>query len=180
MTDEIVAKESSVALVRRKKKHFDLFQKWYANDGEWQKFDAPWEEMPKLDTARAWVNYLKNLGKEKSGKYRQLLIKHDGDYAGWLSIYDDGAHPEAKMIGIDICEDAKLNRGIGTRALKLGIQYIFRTYQCPSIGLVTWSFNPRMIHVAKKVGFSEVPREKKARLWNGQWIDRHVFMLKRR
>lgn len=164
-----------MALIRRRSDHFDLFQRWYANDGEWQRYDAPWEEIPEQDVEEARTKYLKSIEKEQAGKYGRLIIKYHGEYVGWVSIYDDGSHPDSKMVGIDICEDTKLNQGIGTRALKLCIGYIFREYRCHRIGLATWSFNKRMIHVARKVRFVEEGREREIHYWNGEWIDRCTF-----
>ena len=34
MIEEIIARDESVALVRRNSECFDLLQRWYANDGE--------------------------------------------------------------------------------------------------------------------------------------------------
>ena len=175
MIEEIIARDGSVALIRRRGDHFDLFQSWYANDGEWQRYDAPWEKSPEQEVEQARAKYLQSIEKQQAGKYGRLIIQHQGEYVGWVSIYDDVAHPGSKMVGIDICEDTKLNQGIGTRALKLCIGYVFRAYGCHRVGLTTWSFNERMIHVARKVGFVEEGRERKAHYWDGEWIDRCDF-----
>ncbi len=161
MIDEIIIQDESVALIRQRGDHFDMYRKWFANDGEWQRYDAPWEKRPDDDVEEARAKYLK-------------IIEHQDEYVGWVSIYgDDSSY--SKMVGIAICEDTKLNQGIGTRALKLCIEYIFRAYQCHRIGLDTWSFNKRMIHVARKVGFVEEGREREACCWNGEWIDMYSF-----
>jgi RimJ/RimL family protein N-acetyltransferase len=175
MSEEIIARDECVALIRRSSEHFDLFQGWYANDGEWQRYDAPWEDVRERDVEEARIKYLQAIEKEQAGKYGRLVIKVQDEYVGWVSIYDDAAHPGSKMVGIDICEDTRLNQGIGTRALKLCVGYVFRAYGCHRVGLTTWSFNERMIRVAGKVGFVEEGREKKAQFWNGEWLDRCDF-----
>jgi RimJ/RimL family protein N-acetyltransferase len=40
----------------------------------------------------------------------------------WLA--SDVDNPQACFVGIDICEDAYLNRGLGTEALQLWVDYI--------------------------------------------------------
>lgn len=179
MSEETIIRDETVSLVRRNSDHFDLFQRWYVNQGEWLRYDAPWEEIPNQDVEVAQARYLKRLEKEESGNYRQLIIKVDNSYIGWVSLYDD-APPYSLMVGIAICEDAKLNQGIGTRALKLFLSYVFRQYQCHRIGLVTWSFNQRMIAVAKKVGFIQEGHEREVRYWNEEWIDRFTFGILKR
>lgn len=46
--------------------------------------------------------------------------------------------------------------GIGGRVLKIWISEIFDQYpELEHIGLTTWSGNPRMIHLAQKLGFKK-------------------------
>lgn len=173
MIEEVITKDDKVSLIRRTKDHFELFRNWYVNKGEWHQYDAPWETRNNTDELNE--KYLKSIEMEKAGKYRGLLIKDTDGYLGWVSVYGYPAHPDSKYVGIDICENERLNKGIGTHALKLWITYVFSAYQCHRVGLVTWSFNARMIHVARKIGFIEEGKEREVHHWNGEWIDRYHF-----
>ncbi len=82
--------------------------------------------------------------------------------------------------GIDICEDEYLGRGIGTQALGLWVDYLFENSDVHRIGLDTWSFNQRMMHVAEKVGFVYEGAQRELREWQGERIDAvHYGMLRR-
>lgn len=46
--------------------------------------------------------------------------------------------------------------------------------------LETWPFNPRMMHIAEKVGFIYEGAERELRLWQDHWLDLvHYGMLRR-
>jgi RimJ/RimL family protein N-acetyltransferase len=98
---------------------------------------------------------------------------------GWVNRYTLEDAPDTLHVGIDICEDDCLNRGLGTEALGLWIDYLFAHTDTPRIGLETWSFNPRMIHVAEKVGL-ELERVKRHEIeWQGKAHDLWQFCLRR-
>ncbi len=87
---------------------------------------------------------------------------------GWVNRYGEQENPRVRYVGIDICEDAYLNRGLGTEALRLWIDHLFATSDVHKLGLETWSFNPRMIRVAEKVGFVYEGRQREVRQWQGE------------
>jgi len=82
-------------------------------------------------------------------------------------------------VGIDICEDKFHNCGMGTEALELWVDYLFGISEIHKLCLDTWSFNPRMIRVAEKVGFISEGRQCEMRLWQGEWLDLHHFGILR-
>ena len=88
-------------------------------------------------------------------------------------------NPHVCFVGIDICEDAYLNRGLGTEALRLWVNHIFSTSDVHKIGLETWSFNPRMIRVAEKAGFVREGCQREIRQWQGEWLDLVQFGILR-
>jgi RimJ/RimL family protein N-acetyltransferase len=90
---------------------------------------------------------------------------------GWVSRHGEKDNPNVCYVGIDICEDAFLNRGLGTEALKLWADHLFSVSELHKMGLDTWSFNPRMIRVAEKVGFLYEGCQREMRHWNGEWLD---------
>lgn len=64
--------------------------------------------------------------------------------------------------------------------LKLEFDYLFANSDFKRIALGTWSFTPRMMIVAKKVGFTPEGAERELRQWQSQWIDLvHYGMLRR-
>jgi RimJ/RimL family protein N-acetyltransferase len=90
---------------------------------------------------------------------------------GWVSRYANDRFPNVWFVGINICEDAVLNRGLGTEALALWVDYLFANSSIHRLGLDTWSFNLRMMRVAEKVGFVYEGAQREMIEWQGRWLD---------
>jgi RimJ/RimL family protein N-acetyltransferase len=149
----------------------DHFVRW-CNQGEWRLFDAPWEgaaEEEKRD--REWFLQQLNGGDESWLNKRAVITTLDNIPLGWVSRYSEVKYPHVWFVGIDICEDSYLDRGLGTEALRLWVDHLFAVSDIHKLGLDTWSFNPRMIRVAEKVGFVYEGRQRKIRHWQGEWLD---------
>ena len=99
---------------------------------------------------------------------------------GWVIRYAKEDYPDVWYVGIDIYDDDCLNRGFGTEALGLWIDYLFSHSEVHRIGLETWSFNPRMKRVAEKVGLVYEGAERELREWQGQRLDFIRYGLLRR
>jgi RimJ/RimL family protein N-acetyltransferase len=154
----------------------DPFVRWLAH-GEWRLFDAPWEGFRTAMTPedekrnRTWFAQQLRRGDESWLGGRAVIATPESTPLGWVSRYGEKDNPNVCFVGIDICEDAYLNRGLGTEALKLWVGHLFGTLDLHKIGLDTWSFNPRMIRVAEKVGFVYEGRQREMRHWQGEWLD---------
>ncbi|TGD24825.1 N-acetyltransferase [Companilactobacillus suantsaicola] len=83
----------------------------------------------------------------------------DGDLAKWLDM------------GITIYDPEMWDKHIGGQALKLFITYLFKTYDIPHLGLTTWSGNPRMMHLATKIGLKQEACIRKVRFYEGKYYD---------
>jgi len=153
--------------------------RWMREEGTWKRMDAPWEqdedwreETRKVHEAR----FSEFLGCQDSPKMR-AVIEVDGDLIGWVNRYQEDKHSDACMIGIDICEDEMLGRGLGTAALRLWVDYLFSSGVFHRIGLATYSFNGAMQRLAGKLGFREEGRQREIHHWNGEWVDRVLYGL---
>jgi RimJ/RimL family protein N-acetyltransferase len=99
---------------------------------------------------------------------------------GWVNRYGEKRFPDTWMVGIDICEDDYLEKGLGTEALRLWVDYLFANSTVHRIGLDTWSFNPRMMRVAEKLGFALEGAQREVLQWQGEWLDFvHYGMLRK-
>ena len=112
-----------------------------------------------------------NAGDESWLGKRAVIAASDNIPCGWVSRYGEKKDPHICFLGIDICEDAYLNRGLGTEALRLWVDYLFKTSDKHKLNLETWSFNPRMIRSAEKAGFVIEGRLREMRLWQDEWLD---------
>jgi len=52
------------------------------------------------------------------------------------------------------------------------MDYLFSKRKYHKIGLDTYTFNEKMIYVAKKVGFIEEGIEREIRKWKSKWVNR--------
>ncbi|MDK2980717.1 MAG: hypothetical protein PWQ55_1064 [Chloroflexota bacterium] len=78
-------------------------------------------------------------------------------------------------IGIVIGEKASWNKGFGTEAMQLMVDYGFNTLNLNRIYLHVYETNPRGIRCYEKVGFQHEGRQRQARYLEGQYID--VLMM---
>ncbi|MBD3234798.1 MAG: GNAT family N-acetyltransferase [candidate division Zixibacteria bacterium] len=180
----IIVSGSKAILRDRISSDLDAYLKWRMQ-GEWKQFDAPWETL-KNDISEAEKKQLRRRFLDRCGpnlsepRQSAIITTIDNTPIGWVNRYCKGEHfTDTWFVGIDICEDGYLNRGIGTEALKLWIDYLFANSSIHRIALDTWSFNKRMIHVADKLGFVFEGKERELINWRGKWADLlHFGMLR--
>lgn len=122
-----------------------------------------WWETPSVMEHAGFPNGIKtdyNLLREKTivrnltKKTARLIIEFDGNLIGEMSFSE--VMPFVYQIGIKICENSYQNKGIGTTALKLLIDCIFKEYGARKIILDTMFENVRAQKVYEKIGFVKV------------------------
>ena len=180
----IIASGKRVILRDRLPSDVESYLRWQAH-GEWRLYDAPWENEHVPTTAEEEeafrVSFLEKCRQELPvPRKRATIATLEGEPLGWVSRYGDKRFSEAYRVGIDVCEDAYLNQGVGTEALGLWVDYLFANSDVHRIGLDTWSFNERMMRVAEKVGFVREGAERDLMRWQGEWLDRVHFGVLRR
>ena len=183
MTDGVLARGSLVLLRDRVPEDVETYLRWMTS-GEWRYLDAPWEGVRE------------SLDEKSTHEMREKILKLyeqplpeprtfafvttlDGAPIGRVSRYDRGSQKHEWCVGIDICVDDYLNRGFGSEALALWIDYLFGSSDIHRLALETWSFNPRMARVAEKVGFQREGTLREAQEWQGEWLDKLQFGLLR-
>jgi RimJ/RimL family protein N-acetyltransferase len=144
---------------------------YFMTHGEWRDFDAPWETDPSTDDLKKnFINWCTQ--EPPCPRTRALIVTRDDFPIGRLVRYGESRFPKSWSVGIDINDDTYLNRGLGTEALTLWIAYLFSNSDIHRIGLDTWSFNPRMAHVAGKLGFVLEGTQRGLIEWQSHWMDR--------
>ena len=172
-------------LTLRDMKESDIedYVRWFTTDTEWLNWDSPWEEnsCTEEDERKGWTEYylsVKSLGDDViRWKYE---IEADGQHIGWICSYLDLDYMENKegilAIGIDIPGIVGRNKGYGTKAFKMYIDYL-KNHGHKSFYTQTWSGNTSMLRVAEKLGFKEVYRKKNYRVVNGKEFDAITYRL---
>jgi RimJ/RimL family protein N-acetyltransferase/catechol 2,3-dioxygenase-like lactoylglutathione lyase family enzyme len=138
---------------------------------EWKKWDAPYFPIEYRDFDSFSKELKQRLDAEEPVPSR-LIIEVSGAVIGTVSYYWEHRPSNWLEVGIIIYDPAYWNSGIGTRALRLWIHYLFETMpSLPRIGLTTWSGNERMIRCAQKLGMQLEGRLRKCRYYNGAYYD---------
>ena len=160
---EIIAKGEHVILrtiIETDRAHY---QRWQTL-GEWRSLDAPWEQ------DQAGRKKESPIEDDPAPKKMAVIATLENKPLGWVNRYSKGSSL-IWFVGIDICEDYFLNRGYGTEALRLWVDYLFENSNYHKLCLDTWSFNPRMARVAEKIGFIFEGAQREMQFWDGEWLD---------
>jgi len=139
----------------------------------WQ-FDGPWYSNGSggpldkvIENRRRWL-----VG-ERLPPYRRLEIDAmERGHVGSVTAYIHSDDPHVTEAGIDIVEDSLWNRGLGTEAFGLWVDYLFPAFNLARLGYSTWSGNPGMVRVGEKLGFTLEGRIRRGCEVNGKFFDR--------
>jgi RimJ/RimL family protein N-acetyltransferase len=167
------------------------YMRWQTQ-GKWRLLDAPWaqnvtEEKKDTESGKQQTNTQDDSAPKKQAsiqddsipKKRAVIATLENMPLGWVNRYSSKNSQIVWFVGIDICEDDYLNRGYGTEALKLWVNHLFANSEYHKLCLDTWSFNPRMMRAAEKIGFIPEGSQRHMQFWEGEWLDFvHYGMLR--
>jgi RimJ/RimL family protein N-acetyltransferase len=175
-TENLRITGSAAALRDAREDDSDDYCRWMMQ-GEWRNYDAPWEFENVVFDKPILQNQFQRLFLVDRNSPRKRLIITDStdDPVGWVNRYGDRRFPSCWLIGICIGDDGYFNRGIGSDALRLWVDYLFANSDVHRIGLSTYDFNPRMIRVAEKLGFTHEGTDRELVHWQKRWVDRLNF-----
>jgi RimJ/RimL family protein N-acetyltransferase len=173
---QVITRSERVILRRWLADDFEVLARWMV-EGEWREYDAPWEDPggatadEDMETRRE--RFIRQVvERDQPGPPgRSVIATRDGTPLGWVNRYGEKDNPRVCFVGIDICEHAYLDQGIGTEALGLWVDHLFTVTDIHKMCLDTWSFNPRMMRVAEKLGFVYEGQQRHMRFWQGEWLD---------
>lgn len=180
----ILAKSETIWLRDTLPTDVEAYLRWQTT-GQWRYYDAPWEGVIETLSPVQQENFRQRFLQSQqeflpSPRQRATIALTDSTPIGWVTRYGSKRFPAVWYIGIDICEDAYLNGGLGTEALRLWTGYLFNGSDIHKIEIHTWSINPRMARVAEKLNFTHEGTERELIQWQGEWIHRLRFGLLRR
>ena len=126
-------------------------------------------------------NDLKWLYETPSDMQRYAIVHLEGDMLmGSISIHNIDHLNRNAFIGIFIGEDEHRGKGYGTEAIRLLLEYGFRTLNLHSIMLTVHADNYAGIACYQKVGFQEVGRFPECVFKDGQYVDKlYMCVLER-
>lgn len=137
------------------------------SDPEWKRWDAPYLPLPSKSLDEFCHDRLQRLQTDDPIPSR-WVVEIDGLVVGEVSYYWEHRPSNWLEAGIVIYDSAHWSRGVGTRALALWTDDLFRTIpDIPRVGLIAWSGNERMIRCAQKLRMQLEGRLRKCRRVEG-------------
>ena len=170
MECEIVIKDKLVNLRSTVPSDIADYERWNNSSLRVWQFDGPWfdDDLDGLiEQRRKW------LAGERKPPCGFLEIETVKNYhIGWVVVYYKNDDPHLTEIGIDIVEDTYWDKGAGTEALYLWIEYLFREWRLHRVGFSTWSGNRAILAIGRKLGLAEECRIRNGCEVNGVFYDR--------
>jgi len=171
MPQEFQLKGDLVTLRPTTLEDMEDYKRWDDPDSPASQYDGPWyrnDNFSKLIESRTG-----KVEQDLQPPYRFLEIYTTaGVHIGWLNAYHSVNDPHATAVGISIQEKSNWGKGLGTEALALWIDYLFRNMNLTRIGFTTWQGNPMMIGLGMKLGFVEEARIRRSCFVRGKFYDR--------
>jgi RimJ/RimL family protein N-acetyltransferase len=149
--------------------------------GSWWRLDSPWEGKPTAGELRAIPAQVRALARSRASPPTRMVIETRGGVPiGTVTRYWADERTRWLEVGIGIYRGRHWGRGYGSEALARWVDHLFETMDLPRIGLRTWSGNPRMIRLARRLGFRPEAVFREAYGQAGRRFDRLAFGLLRR
>lgn len=165
----------------------DSYRRWLQPEQDWHRWDGPY--FAKLDAAAIDAACARLAGALADGSYaaqlplpRAVIVASTDPAAmlGTVSWHWESAESDWRRMGITVYDPDLRGRGIGTAALRLWTDYLFRTTAAVRLDYSTWSGNDRMVAVGRRLGFVEEARFRDARKVRGERYDSVVLGVLRR
>jgi len=159
------------------RKHIDIFLKWF-NDPEITQYLEMYKPITR-DWEEEWFDALKH--KEDMVHFSILLLDQENPekIIGNCAIHKINYKNRACTCGITIGEKEYQNKGYGTEAMEMLVEYGLNTLNMNRIELSVWEYNTRAYKTYQKVGFVEEGRRRQARYNDGKYYDEIIMAILR-
>ena len=105
-----------------------------------------------------------------------VVERSSGAWAGEVVLCDWDADNASCSFRIALRASAQ-NRGLGSEATRLIVDYAFAELGVHRIELEVFAFNPRAIAVYERAGFVHEGVRRDALQWDGEWVDALVMAM---
>lgn len=128
-----------------------------------------------LKDERKWVKE-RMKGKIKNDLHLCIDTK-EGKHIGAIGLHKIDPRNRHASFGITIGDKGFWNKGLGTEAAALIINYGFKKLKLHRIDLDVYSSNPRAIKVYKRLGFKKEGVKRDHRLWKGKFYNSYFMSI---
>ena len=169
-------KNGNIRLRYLNESDIDDYIRWTTIETEWNDWDAPWEKHDGIEFVERQRTALNIV----PGVFGKLEIDTStGQHIGWVSSYSIDGDSEKLAVGIDIPPIDARGKGNGFSALSLFMAYLSIRRDKSILYTQTWSGNIPMIHLAEKIGFQQIRRDRNSREVRGMRYDGLTFSILR-
>lgn len=154
---------------------------WLAPGQPWRATDGPYFGRPtQRDVADQLSRFtvMATVPEQFLPTPREILavVATDSDaLLGQVNWYWEDELTDWRRMGLAIYDEREWGRGYGSEALALWTTYLFDTTDALRLDYATYSGNPGMIAVGRKLGFTQEAVFRQARRWSGGIHDAIVF-----
>ena len=148
-------------------------REWLAPEQPWRDTDGPYFGRPTHRDVLGQLNrltVLANLEPDFLPTPRESLAvaaTDDDRLLGQVNWYWEEELTDWRRMGLAIYDEDDWGHGYGTEALALWTSYLFDTTDALRLDYATYSGNPAMIAVGRKLGFTQEAVFRQARRWSG-------------
>jgi len=147
------------------KKDLEKYLKWL-HDMDVHKFTDQPSKLMTLEDEEEWYDRAR---KNKNSWHFAIYLKNEAIGVCGISNFD--RIDRTAVIGISIGEKKHWNKGYGTEAIKLLLDYGFNILNLNNIMLTVKDFNERARRCYEKAGFKEFGRRRKSEYFGGEYHD---------
>jgi RimJ/RimL family protein N-acetyltransferase len=146
----------------------------WLNDPEVNRNVAIYYPLP-MEQEENWFKVMSTHAVEEQPLAIEIKDEKGWKLAGDMSFLNFDQHERSAEIGIFIGEKAAWNKGYGTEAMRLMVDYGFNNLNLNRIYLRVFETNPRGIRCYEKAGFQHEGRQRQAHFLDGKYVD--VLMM---
>ena len=171
-------KGENVVLRPVKRSDISYALKWF-NDPEVIQYLAMYLPMTEMEEEK-WIEELGSSRARTDSLFVIEAIEEDSTKPiGTVGLHQINNKDHNAEFGIAIGDKDYWNKGYGTEAARLIIDYGFEQLNLHRIHSFALSFNERSIRMHKRVGFTEEGRQREAMFKNGEYCDHVIFGMLR-
>lgn len=165
----------TVRLLILEENHLDrIMQDW--NNPEMRKYLAGYMPNSRQYEAR-WIEQAQQQMKDRKSFYFAMEKTEDDEFLGTLGVHDIDWLSRSARVGIAIHNPSNWGQGYGTEAMKVLIDFAWKSLNLRRLELSVHAFNKRAIRVYEKLGFAVFGTAHGRHFIDGEFVDTILMEL---